>query len=96
MAFYMQGEWEKACEFAERSLQVRPNYWYAKAVRVASLARSGQMERARALISESSYQFSLEEINWVPFVDKKWNNFIVAGLELAGCRVSGNKETALV
>jgi TolB-like protein/class 3 adenylate cyclase/Tfp pilus assembly protein PilF len=96
MAFYMQGEWEKACEFAERSLQVRPNYWYAKAVRVASLARSGQMERARALISESSYQFSLEEINWVPFVDKKCNNFIVAGLELAGCRVSGNKETALV
>lgn len=71
VAFYMQGEWEKACNFAERSLQFRAGYWYAKAIRIASLARAGRMDKVREIMAEQSADFSTEQINWLPFVDKK-------------------------
>ncbi len=87
IAFYMQKEWSRACEFAERSLQVRPGYWYAKAIQIASLARSGQDEKAREMANDNSAQFSIEQINWLPFVDRKWNDYLIDGLKLAGCTV---------
>jgi class 3 adenylate cyclase/TolB-like protein/Tfp pilus assembly protein PilF len=87
-AFYMQGEWGKACEFAERSLQFRAGYWYAKAHLIASLARGGQIESARELAAEPSSNFEAGRINWLPFIDKKWNDYLLEGLKLAGCRLS--------
>ncbi len=88
IAFYMQREWDKAIEFAERSLQLRPGYWYAKAVLIASLARAGQIRQAEALAGHSCSNFSLEGINWLPFIDKKWNDYLLDGLKLAGCVIS--------
>jgi len=87
IAFYLQEEWIKACDFAERSLQVRPGYWYARATHIASLARSGELEKARELADDNSAQFSFEQIDWLPFVDKKWNSYLTDGLKLAGCRI---------
>jgi class 3 adenylate cyclase/TolB-like protein len=87
-AFYMQGEWNKASEFAERSLQFRAGYWYAKALLIASLARGGQTESARELAAEPSSNFAIERINWLPFINKKWNDYLLEGLKLAGCRLS--------
>ena len=88
IAFYMQEDWDKACEFAERSLQFRGGYWYAKAIRIASLARAGRLEKAREIVAGLPEQFSTEQINWLPFVDKKWNYYLLDGLKLAGCRIS--------
>jgi tetratricopeptide (TPR) repeat protein len=87
-AFYMQGEWNKACEFAERSLQFRAGYWYAKALLIASLARGGQIESATELAAGPSSNFAIERINWLPFINKKWNDYLLEGLKLAGCRLS--------
>jgi class 3 adenylate cyclase/TolB-like protein/Tfp pilus assembly protein PilF len=87
-AFYMQGEWGKACEFAERSLQFRAGYWYAKALLIASLARGGRLAMAQELAAGPSSNFAIERINWLPFIDKKWNDYLLEGLKLAGCRLS--------
>jgi adenylate cyclase len=83
VAFHMQGEWEKACEFAERALHVRPGYWYANAIRIASLARSGRI--GKALENQAPAQFSISKINWLPFLDRKWIDYLIEGLKLAGC-----------
>jgi TolB-like protein len=87
ISFHLQRDWEKACEFAERALQLRPGYWYAKAIAIASLARGGQRLRARRIIEEGHCNFSENQINWLPFVDKKWNEYLLEGLEMAGCPI---------
>ena len=83
MAFYMQGDWRKAVEFAERALHVRPGYWYADAVRIASLARSGRI--GKPLENRAPVEFSIAKLNWVPFLDRKWIDHLIDGLRLAGC-----------
>ncbi len=85
VAFYMQDDWARACEFAERALQVRPGYWYSKAILIASLARSGRIRQALEIWDKLPVQFSIEQINWVPFLDRRWNDHIMDGLRLAGC-----------
>jgi len=87
-ACHLQGQWDKACEFAERSLQFRAGYWYAKAIIIASLARSGRLDKARAFAADASCKFSIQRINWLPFVDQKCNNYLLDGLRLAGCTIS--------
>ncbi|MGA7326806.1 MAG: adenylate/guanylate cyclase domain-containing protein [Rhodomicrobium sp.] len=84
VAFYMQEEWLKACEFAERSLQSRAGYWYARAIRIAAFARSGRLAFARELATRASPDLTREKIYWLPFVDKKWNDNLLDGLKLAG------------
>jgi len=84
VAFYMQEEWAKACEFAERSLQARAGYWYAKAIRIAALARSGRLALARELAAGAAGELTSQKIDWLPFVNKKWNDYIIDGLKLAG------------
>lgn len=87
IGFYLQGDWSRAIEFAERSLQVRPGYWYAKAICIASVAQSGQLDKARKMADDLAAVFSIEQIAWLPFVDKKWNDYLIDGLKLAGCRI---------
>ena len=85
VAFYMQDDWARACEFAERALQVRPGYWYSKAILIASLARSGQIRKALEIRDKLPVQISIEQIKWLPFLDRAWNDHIMDGLRLAGC-----------
>ncbi len=89
MAFYMLGKWDQAIERAARSLQMRPNYWYAKSILIGSLARSGQLGKARALAKDAPADISIQQINWLPFIDKTWNGYLLDGLKLAGCGISG-------
>jgi adenylate cyclase len=86
IGFHMLGNWTKACECAERSLQIRPNFWYARAVCIASLARSGRIDEARTMADGLLVDSAAERIAWVPFTDKKWNRYLIEGLELAGCQ----------
>ena len=57
IAFHMQKDWETACSFAERSLQLRPGYWYARAILIASLVRGGETAKAKAVASERGGAF---------------------------------------
>ena len=45
----------------------------------------GQLEKARELAGEPQSRFSTGHINWLPFSDKKWNQYLLDGLKLAGC-----------
>lgn len=84
--FYMQGDWDEACEFAGRALQLKPNYWYAQATRLASLAKSGKSGEPGEQ-EPFSHKFQIERIEALPFVDKKWNAQLLQGLRLAGCNL---------
>ncbi len=88
VGFHMLEDWPKACEFAERSLRVRPNFWYARAVYIASLARSGRIGEARRMAARFMPQASAARIAWVPFIDKKWACYLTDGLKLAGCQIT--------
>jgi adenylate cyclase len=87
VGFHMLENWSKACEFAERSLQARPNFWYARAVCVASLARGGRTDEACKMADRLLADSAAERIAWVPFTDKKWNQYLLDGLKLAGCKL---------
>lgn len=86
VAFHMQGEWAKAIEFAERSLQFRPGYWYAKAVLIASLVRSNRVAKALEIADNDFVTFAAKQINWLPFSERKWNKYLIEGLEMAHSR----------
>ncbi len=83
VAFHRQGDWTKAIEFAERALHVRPGYWYANAIRIASLARSGRIIKPAE--NRETVEFSIEKLNWLPFLDRSWIDDLKDGLKLAGC-----------
>ena len=83
-AFYMQGDWEEAGEFAGRALQVKPNSWCAQATLLASLAKSGKSGEPGKQ-DASSYTVPIQMIEALPFADKKWNAQLLEGLRLAGC-----------
>lgn len=86
VGFHMLENWSKACEFAERSLQIRPNFWYARAVCIASLARSGCIDEARKMADCCLVESPADRVAWVPFIDRKWNQYLLDGLKLAGCQ----------
>jgi hypothetical protein len=39
------------------------------------------------LAAEPSSNFTIDRINGLPFIDKKWNDYLLDGLKLAGCRL---------
>jgi tetratricopeptide (TPR) repeat protein len=84
---YMLGHWSEALDWCERALDLRPGYWYPRAVRVATLARAGELKAADVALQElrsRHREFSINQVNWIPFVDRKWNEYLKQGLELAG------------
>ena len=66
-------------------LQVRPGYWYSKAILIASLARSGQMRKALEIRDKLPVQ--LRSANQLAaLLDRKWNDHITEGLSLVAAR----------
>lgn len=87
IANYMLGEWAEALAWCERSLNLRPGYWYPRAIRIAALARSGDLEAASAALQglrSRNEGMSANHVYWVPFTDRKWNDYLMEGLTLAG------------
>lgn len=83
---YMLGQWKEALEFADKSLSLRPSYWYPNVIRVGALARQGNFcdaERAEAELRARHPKFSTAYIDWLPFKNKQWNAYFADGLELA-------------
>jgi class 3 adenylate cyclase len=94
VAYLMLEEWDKALEWCEKSLRLRPGYWYARVIAVCALARSGREGQAEAALSELLTRcpsFSQNHVLWLPFADKRWNAFLVEGLRLAGFTPDGQQ-----
>jgi TolB-like protein/DNA-binding SARP family transcriptional activator/cytochrome c-type biogenesis protein CcmH/NrfG len=87
IAYYMCGQYEEAQDYAQRSMRLRPGYWYAHVALVGSLARSGELARAGDALHDFLSRrpgFIVENIRWLPFLDSKWHDFLIEGLRLAG------------
>lgn len=87
IAYCMLGEWDQAIDHANESLLRRVAYWYAHCSKINALARKGSLTEADFALrqlQESKPDFSLTYVDWLPFVDRKWTEFIKAGLRMAG------------
>jgi len=85
MANNLLGNWASAVEHADQALIRRPAYWYAHMIKITALARSGDIAAAGFAydeLMEMKPDFSPKYIQWLPFLDSKWNNFFVEGLAL--------------
>lgn len=86
-AQYMRGEYSAAIAAADYSLSLRHGYWLAHVVKVASLHRAGERDRARLAVRTLKARkpnVSRNDIDWIMFRDKRWNEQLAADLEAAG------------
>ena len=84
---YMLGNWQDAIDAANASLRVRPGYWYAQVMKIGALARSDNLNFAKAELEallERRPDFDRVAIDWLMFTDKKWNEYIIEGLVMSG------------
>lgn len=87
IAHLMLGDGQKALEWCEKSLRLRPGYWYARAIAVCAHVLRGELEVARQALGELLARcpsFSEKHIEWLPFTDRKWNAYLIDGLRMAG------------
>ena len=82
----MIGRWTAAADLAEQSLIRRPAYWLAHVVKINALAR-GDDTRGVAVAIETMARacpgFDDNNIDWLPYVDSRWNAFFKGGLREA-------------
>ena len=86
MAHLMLGDFSAAIKHADNAVMNRSAYWYSHIVKINALARTGDMRSARAALNDlqlSNVQFDDSYIDWLPFIDSKWNAFLKEGLNLA-------------
>jgi TolB-like protein/Tfp pilus assembly protein PilF len=87
IAHCMLGQWDEAIDHADQSLLRRVAYWYAHSSKIAALVNKGALVEAEFAVRqlvEAKPDFRPEHVDWLPFVDSKWNIFIKAGLRMAG------------
>ncbi len=87
VAHLMLGDAQKALEWCEKSLRLRPGYWYARVIAVSAHVLRGDLEAARQALRELLVRcpgFSEDHIKWLPFTDRKWNAYLIDGLRMAG------------
>ncbi len=87
MAHLMIGDFARAIEFADKAIMRRAAYWYSHVVKINALARSGEPSLAQSALAELhnfTTGFKADFIDWLPFIDPKWNKFLKEGLNLAG------------
>jgi len=83
----MQEKWDEALSWAERSLRLRPGYWYPRVVRITAFTKLGDRvsaEREYASLMRKRPNFSTDYIDFVPFLDKRWNAFFKDSLGVLG------------
>jgi TolB-like protein len=86
MSHLMLGNHPAAIEYAEKAVMNRSAYWYSHIVKINALARSGDLKRARKALDDlhmSKTLFDDSFVDWLPFIDSKWNAFLKEGLNLA-------------
>lgn len=86
LARLMLGQNAQAAMHAEQSITLRPSYWHAHVIRINALARSDRLADARRAAAEllaSRKGFVSAYVDWVPFADRRWNDFLREGLDMA-------------
>ena len=85
-SYCMLGNWREALDHADLALIRRPAYWYAYVVKINALVRSGNPDDARAAYEDllaAKSGFTNEFIEWLPFADRKWNDYFIEGVVAA-------------
>jgi TolB-like protein/Flp pilus assembly protein TadD len=86
MAHLVLGNWHEAIEHADLSLVRRPAYWYAHMTKICALVQLGDRitaKNAYADLLAVSPKFTIDHIDWVPFVDPIWTSFLKEGVATA-------------
>lgn len=76
LAYLMCGELDEALRHADLSIARRPAYFYAHIIKINALVLSGRMPAARRALLElrrAKPGFDPDDIDWVPFRDRSWN-----------------------
>jgi TolB-like protein/Tfp pilus assembly protein PilF len=83
MAHWMLGQHAEAIVEADQSLIRRPAYWYAAVVKINSLVATKNLAEARRTLEELlsvKSDFAPSYLEWIPFIDKRWNQKLADGL----------------
>ncbi len=91
VAHLMLGNWDAAIEHAEQSLIRRKAYWYAHVIKINALVRQGKAEMAHMAVKDlflARSKMTRKMIDWLPFVDRKWNDYLCEGMKLAGVKLA--------
>jgi TolB-like protein len=75
-AHWMLGAWREAVDHAEQAIVRQPGFWYAHGVKIAALVDMGDGEAAGDAYADlvaTKPRFSVDAVDWVPFVDRAWN-----------------------
>jgi TolB-like protein len=86
IAHLMLGNFAEALQQAEESLMRRASYWFAHVMRINALTRLQRLADAQEAAIEFQRQvpkFEAEMIDWIPFIDRRWNEFLKEGLNLS-------------
>lgn len=86
LARLMLGQNAQAAMHAEQSITLRPSYWHAHVIRINALVRGDRLADARRAAAEllaSRKGFVSAYVDWVPFADRRWNDFLREGLDMA-------------
>lgn len=86
MAHLMAGALDDALEQAELSLMLRGAYWFSHVVKINALVRQEKLAFASAAVRDlqaSIPRFGLHFIDWIPYMDRHWNRFLVEGMNQA-------------
>lgn len=87
IAHLMDGNFQKAIDYADRALILRRGYWYAHVSKINALVRLGDKDAAKASLFElqqSKNKFSPDYIDWLQFESEGARQFLHDGLEKAG------------
>jgi len=93
MAHWMLGQHAEAIAEADQSLIRRPAYWYAAVVKINALVAAKNLPAARRTLDELlsvKSDFAPSYIEWIPFIDKRWNERLAEGLAKVFDRRSGS------
>lgn len=85
VSHWMLDEWAEAIDHADQSLIRQPGYWYALVVKINALVGRGDEPAARRALDElmtMQPDFTLQFVDWIPFIDRAWNSRLSEGLTL--------------
>lgn len=84
LSHWMLGKWAEAVAYADEALIRRPAYWYALVIKVNALVGSRNLRAAREAYEELMTvkpDFTVQFIEWTPFIDRAWNRRLAEGIE---------------
>jgi TolB-like protein/Flp pilus assembly protein TadD len=87
LAHYLASRYAKSLEYAESTVQMRPDWWLAHMIHVAALAQSGRVTDARAACRElmrAKSDMTIALLDDLPFAKAANRDLLAEGLRKAG------------